>query len=206
MQITAIKPAVKNEHRANIYLDGKFSFSLDIAQLADAKLKVGQEITEEQLSALKQQSNFGKLYQRTLEWVLSRPHSVKETRDYLVRKKYQKPEYEITDSAIDEVIQKLQAKNYLNDVSFATYYVENRFQKKGISAKRLRQELFKKGVSEQVIEQILKDSERDDTEEIQKIITRLRRKNYDDQKLIQYLLNQGFDYSLVQTVVRETDW
>lgn len=205
MQITAIKPAVKNEHRANIYLDGKFSFSLDIAQLADAKLKVGQEITEEQLSTLRQQSNFGKLYQRTLEWVLSRPHSVKETRDYLVRKKYQKPEYEITDSAIDEVIQKLQAKNYLNDVNFTTYYVENRFQKKGVSAKRLRQELFKKGVSEQIIEQAIKDSERDDTEEIQKIIARLRRKKYDEQKLIQYLLNQGFDYSLVQTVVRETD-
>ena len=205
MQITAIKPAVKNEHRANIYLDGKFSFSLNIAQLADTKLKVGQEITEEQLSTLRQQSNFGKLYQRTLEWVLSRPHSVKETRDYLVRKKYQKPEYEITDSAIDEVIQKLQAKNYLNDVNFTTYYVENRFQKKGISAKRLRQELFKKGVSEQIIEQAIKDSERDDTEEIQKIIARLRRKKYDEQKLIQYLLNQGFDYSLVQTVVRETD-
>ena len=205
MQITAIKPAVKNEHRANIFVDDKFSFSLDIAQLADAKLKVGQEITDEQLSALKHQSNFGKLYQRTLEWVLSRPHSIKETRDYLVRKKYQKPEYEITDSAINEVIQKLQAKNYLNDMNFTTYYVENRFQKKGISTKRLRQELLKKGISDSIIAQALTDSLRDDSVEIQKVITKLRRKNYDEQKLIQYLLRQGFDYQLVQSAVHETD-
>lgn len=205
MQITAIKPAVKNDSRANIFIDGKFSFSLNLAQLADAKIKAGQEITESQLSELKKQSNFGKLYQRTLEWVLSRPHSVKETKDYLFCKKIQKPEYEITERAIAEIIEKLQAKNYLNDENFATYYIENRFQKKGISAKRLRQELFKKGIAEDIIERTLSDSERDDMAEIQKVIARLRRKNYDEQKLIQYLLSQGFDYQLVQNAVREKD-
>ena len=207
MQITAIKPAVKNDSRANIFIDGKFSFSLDLAQLADAKLKVGQTLTDEQLSELKQQSNFGKLYQRTLEWVLSRPHSIKETRDYLARKKFQKPEYQITDQAIALIIDKLQAKNYLNDVDFTTYYIENRFQKKGISSKRLRQELLKKGVVSSIVDQALSSTARSDTEEIQKIINKKRRlKTYqNDEKLIQYLLRQGFDYQLVQTAVRETD-
>lgn len=207
MQITAIKPAVKNPSRTNIFVDGKFSFSLDLAQLADAKLKVGQLLTEQQLSELKQQSSFGKLYQRTLEWVLSRPRSVKEVRDYLTRKKYQKPEYAITDHFIAAIIEKLQTKNYLNDVNFTTFYVENRFAKKGISAKRLRQELLKKGVAESIINQALSDSSRDDASEIQKIIAKKRRlKTYqDDAKLIQYLVNHGFDYSLAQKSVRETD-
>lgn len=207
MQITAIKPAVKNDSRANIFIDGKFSFSLDLAQLADAKLKVGQTLTDEQLSELKQQSNFGKLYQRTLEWVLSRPHSIKETRDYLARKKFQKPEYQITDQAIALIVDKLQAKNYLNDVDFTTYYIENRFQKKGISSKRLRQELLKKGVVSSIVDQALSSTARSDTEEIQKIINKKRHlKTYqNDEKLIQYLLRQGFDYQLVQTAVRETD-
>lgn len=207
MQITAIKPAAKNDSRANIFVDDKFSFSLNLAQLADAKLKIGQEITEQQLAELKQQSNFGRLYQRTLEWVLARPHSIKETQDYLIRKKYQKPEYEITDQAIMEIINKLQAKNYLNDADFTAYYVENRFQKKGISSKRLRQELLKKGIAGSIIDQALTTTARSDKEEIQKIISKKRRlKTYqDDDRLIQYLLRQGFDYQLVQTAVHETD-
>lgn len=207
MEITAIKPAVKNEHRANIFLDGKFSFSLDLTQLADAKLKVGQTLQPDQLIELKQLSNFGKLYQRTLEWVLTRPRSVQETKDYLIRKKFQKPEYEITDSAITAVLEKLQAKNYLNDVNFTTYYIENRFQKKGISQKRLRQELLKKGITDNLINQALAASPRDELTEIKKVIAKKRRlKTYqDDAKLIQYLLRQGFDFSLVQTAVHETD-
>ena len=85
MKITNIKQGVKNLNRVNIFIDGKYNFSLDIAQLVDFKLKVGQEITETELAEYQQASDFGKLYQRTLEWVLIRPRSVKETREYLYR-------------------------------------------------------------------------------------------------------------------------
>ena len=81
--VTAIKPAVKNEHRVNVFINDKFDFSLDLAQVVDFKLKVGQTLSEKQLKACRTASEFGKLYQRTLEWVLTRPHSVKETRDHL---------------------------------------------------------------------------------------------------------------------------
>lgn len=84
--ITAIKPAVRDTRRVNVFVDGKFKFSLDIAQMADFKLKVGQVLTEEKLEELVSASNFGKLYQRTLEYVFLRPHSVKEVRDYLKKK------------------------------------------------------------------------------------------------------------------------
>ncbi len=85
-QITAIKPQQKNQNRVNIFVDNTYEFSLSISQLVDQKLKVGQQLDEAQLAALKKLSNFGKLYTRTLEWLLSRPHSTKETRDYLYRK------------------------------------------------------------------------------------------------------------------------
>ena len=86
MKITNIKQGVKNPNRANIFVDDKYSFSLDISQVVDFKLKVGLEISDEQLAEYKSASEFGKLYQRTLEWVLIRPRSIRETRDYLVRK------------------------------------------------------------------------------------------------------------------------
>ena len=211
MIISDIKQAVKNQNRANVFVDGKYSFSLDISQVVDFKLKVGQKITEEQLLEYKKASELGKLYQRTLEWVLIRPRSERETRDYL-RKKLKSSSSEgssqgacpsLTSSEesfklLNDIISRLQSKGYLDDTKFAEYYVENRFVKKGISQKRLRMELIKKGIAKDIIDTVI-DS-RNDEEEIHKIIAKKRSK-YDDDKLIRYLCRQGFSYQLAQSLV-----
>lgn len=196
-KITNIKQAVKNPERANVFVDGKYEFSLDVTQLLDLKLKVGQKITVEQLSEFKKISEYGKLYQRTLEWVLARPRSEKETSDYLYKKIYEK---KLDKEYIGKIIEKLEKKTYLNDEAFAKWYVENRFVKKGISKKRLSLELAKKGISREIVERVLKDSGRDEKEEILKIIAK-KRARYDDDKLIQYLGRQGFSYELAKDLV-----
>ena len=224
LKITDIRQGVKNPERVNVFINGKFGFSLDIAQLVDLKIKVGKEITAEELGEYKRQSDFGKLYQRTLEWVLMRPRSIRETRDYLQRK-FRKSSSDtqlrahsaskaVTSCAFSErpspwsseefselqngIVSKLCLKGYLDDTKFAEYYVENRFVKKGISRKRLRMELVKKGVDTEIIEQVLDG--RNDEEEILKIIAKKRVK-YGDEKLIAYLCRQGFPYQLVQSLV-----
>jgi len=203
LQVTDIKPAVKNPNRVNIFIDNKYSFSLDLAQVIDFKLKVGTPLTQDDLTKYQHASTFGKLYQRTLEWVLTRPRSIKETKDYL-RKKIAEQKTDLTDTDQNLIIDRLRTKNYLNDQKFAEHYVENRFLKKGISARRLRQELTKKGIDKDTIDQTLHSTTRTDATEIQKLIAK-KRTSYDDQKLIQYLIRQGFDYDLAKTAVRETD-
>ena len=195
LKITDIRQGVKNPERVNVFINGKFGFSLDIAQAVDLKIKVGREITAEELGEYKKQSDFGKLYQRTLEWVLMRPRSEKEVRDYLCKKIYEK---KIEEEYINLIVEKLCSKGYLDDTKFAEYYVENRFVKKGISRKRLRMELVKRGVDTEIIEQVLDG--RNDEEEILKIIAKKRAK-YDDEKLIAYLCRQGFPYQLAQSLV-----
>jgi len=241
--VTAIKPAVKNEHRVNIFVDDKFEFSLDLAQVVDFKLKVGQTLTQEKIDVYKKASEFGKLYQRTLEWVLARPHSIKETRDYLRRKrvkreaenrqalnnrerlknetkeeraerKAREEKFHIrlktkelplfSDDDIEKIITLLIEKKYLNDYEFARYYLENRNATKGTSIKKLKQELVKKGIENSVIEEQLTADIRSDAEEIQKIIKK-KRNNYTDEKLIAYLVRQGFDYQQSKDAVLGTD-
>ena len=80
-KITDLKQGVRNPDRVNVYVDSKFSFSLDVSQVVDFGIKIGLEISDEQLEEFKKASEFGKLYQRTLEWVLMRPRSEKECRD-----------------------------------------------------------------------------------------------------------------------------
>ena len=227
-RITNIKQGVKNQNRVNVFVDGKYSFSLDISQVVDLKLKVGKVISDSELAEYRKASEFGKLYQRTLEWVLSRPHSIRETRDYLFRKtrsfskgalrgaspsltpserhsSFSKKDVGMS-SLSNEIIERLIQKGYLDDYKFAEYYVENRFTKKGISKKRLALELTKKGISRDIIEQVLEETGRNDEEEILKIIAKKRAK-YDDEKLIQYLCRQGFPFETSRNLVQtyETD-
>ena len=196
MIITNLKQGVKNPNRVNVFVDGKYSFSLDMAQVVDLGVKVGKEISEEELMEYKGASEFGKLYQRALEWVLVRPRSEKELNDYLYKKIYEKKSDK---NYINDIIEKLKIKKYVDDLRFAEWYVENRFVKKGISKKRLRVELMKKGISKDIIERVLDN--RNDEEEIVKMITK-KRARYDDEKLTQYLCRQGFSYELVRELVR----
>ncbi len=85
--ITDLRPATRDNNRVNVFLDGKFTFSLTIAQVADFKLKRGASLSEDEVAKIQSASDFGKLFQRSLEYALSRPHSEKEIRDYLKRKK-----------------------------------------------------------------------------------------------------------------------
>ncbi|MBQ3440997.1 RecX family transcriptional regulator [Candidatus Saccharibacteria bacterium] len=196
--ITDLRQGVKNPDRVNVFVNNRFSFSLDVTQVVDLGVKKGLTISSEQLEEFKKASEFGKLYQRTLEWVLMRPHSERETRDYLYKKIYDK---KLDKSYIDRIIEKLKLKKYLDDQRFAEYYVENRFVKKGVSRKRLSMELMKKGVSSDIISEVLDDGGRDEKEEILKMIKRKRAKYDTDEKLIAYLVRQGFSYSLVREVV-----
>lgn len=198
-KITELKQGVRNPDRVNVYVNSKFAFSLDISQVVDFGIKIGREISEEELEEFKKASEFGKLYQRTLEWVLTRPRSEKECRDYLYKKIFEK---KLDKNYIDRIIAKLAEKNYLNDARFAEYYVENRFVKKGVSLKRLKMELMKKGVSKEIIEEVLADTDRNDTEELEKMILKKRSKYPDDEKLTQYLCRQGFQYDLVREMIQ----
>ena len=228
--ITNIKAAVRMENRVNVYINGAFDFSLEIPQVVDLHLKVGKALSAAELKKCRKESEFGKLYHHSLEYCLTRPHSVKEVWDHLVKRrknrelanrqavknrertkedqiKYklrtrEQPLY--TDADIERVISRLIEKKYLDDARFAEFYVENRFVKKGISKKRLYQELAKKGIEKDLIDQALAKNPRDESEEIQKIIKRKRDK-YTRDKLISYLTRQGFDYQQSKDAVLGMD-
>lgn len=208
MKITAISAQKRDSNRVNVYVEGKYRFSLDDYQLVDLGVKVGNDYGEEQLIGLENESRFGKAYARTLEYCLLRPHSQREIEDYLRRKT--KPKLDknsrlrpgITPDIARRVVDRLIQKGYINDEKFARFWVENRFVNKGISTRKLRAELYKKGVSSKLIETVLDESERNDENEIEKIIEKKRSRYTDESKLIAYLARQGFDYDDIKNAIK----
>lgn len=203
----------RNPDRVNISIDGKYKLSLDVFQVTEIGIRVGDELDEAQLAELERESVFGKLYARALEYTLIRPHSGREIRDYLRRKtmatRYRSRSGEIREcegvsqAIADKVYQRLTDRGYVDDRAFTTYWLANRNYSKGSSRRKLIAELRSKGVEQGIIEASLPYSTRDDETEIDKIIAKKRAK-YDDQKLKQYLMRQGFSYDLISSKISES--
>ena len=211
MQITAITAQQKDKNRVNVMVDGKYRFSLDIFQYADLGLKVGQEYSDEELTALEQEGVFGKVYVRALEYCLMRPHSAREVKDYLFKKtrdtrtKTGDVKKGISPEVTARVFDRLTEKGYIDDEKFTRYWVENRSLTKGASRRKLQAELRAKGVESMIIERFLSESDRSDDDELQKVIAKKRARYPDRQKLIQYLARQGFSYDDISAALDKTE-
>ena len=215
-KITSLTAQQQNTQRVNVMVDGKYRFSLDVFQISDLGIRVGKEYSEQELVALEEESAFGKLYARALEYTLMRPHSAKEIRDYLWKKtrdtRYRnkktgeiKTRAGVSQETADRVYERLLQKRYIDDEAFARYWVENRNQRKGTSFRKLESELRAKGVSLDIIHANIQNSTRDEKSELQKIIAKKASKYDDSQKLIAYLARQGFAYDDIQSALSDLD-
>ena len=216
MKITDISSQQSNLNRVNIYVDGKYRFSLGISQVASLGVKLGREYSGQEINQLEQESQFGKLYSRALEYCLIRPHSAREVRDYLWRKtrltRYKskktgeiKERPGVSQKLADRVYDRLVEKSYINDDEFTRYWVENRNQTKGMSRRKIEAELRSKGVSDEIIKHNIEQTLRNDADELQKIISKKQSKYPDQQKFIQYLARQGFSYDDIRSALHQED-
>jgi regulatory protein len=199
MKITSIKQQVKNSERVSIFLDGKYSFSLSLDELVTHKLKNNDELSEADAKKFKKISDDGKLRARSLEWLMNRPHSEREFRDYLYRKK-------AAPEQIESLVNEFSEKGYLDNAKFAEWFSELQ-SRRNKSNRAIRAELLKKGISRQAIEEVMEEQGGDELERLKALIAKKskssRYKN-DPLKLKQYLASQGFSYDSIKEAVDNT--
>jgi len=201
LKITQIKQQVKNLDRVSIFLDGKYTFSLTLDQLLNERLKKEDELDEQRVKELKKLSDEGKIRARALEWLLSRPHSTREFRDYLYRKKAEKDH-------IEALVEEFTDRKYLNDEAFAKWFTELR-QRKNKSSRAIKSELFSKGISPVTIQNIVTDNDgvSYETEALINLVNKLstRPRYSDSNKLTAYLIGKGFSYGNIKQVLSDRD-
>jgi regulatory protein len=214
MKVTKIQQQKKRHDRFSIYIDEKYLFSLNDYQLASSGLRLGKELSPEEVESFQDQSTFGKAYERSLNYVMIRPRSRREITDYLkrsllypkpkmytdksgerrvIKKEVDKPKTELL---IDRVLDRLVEKGYINDEAFTRAWIRSRQLTKKYSKRKLEQELRVKGISTDIIATELQNENVTDTDNLKELIHKKRRltKYQDDTKLLQYLARQGFSY------------
>jgi regulatory protein len=198
MKITDIKPQAKRQDRYSIFVDNKYAFSLSENELMNSGIRIDREYSAVELEELQKSAVLDKAYMRALDLLSRRARSEWEMRDYLKRKGY---DTETTDT----ILNKLSKAGYIDDYKFAKAWADNRHLLKNISRRKLWQELKQKRIADDTISLVLEEDETDELAEIKKVIEKKQNQSRykDEQKLLAYLLRQGFKYGDIKTVLSE---
>ncbi len=148
MRITSLEQQAHNPERFNIYVDGTFLLGIGADLLLKEGLHINQELSTEQIEQLKHAENHQQAIERAINYLSFRPRSEEEVRRFL-RKKETPPEI------IEAVLEHLSKRDYVNDKSFATFWVENRDSFNPRGAQALRNELRMKGVDREILEEVI---------------------------------------------------
>jgi len=198
--ITSIK-SQKKKDRVNIYLDDKFGFGLDLENLVKLGLKVDQELTDEEIADIVKKAEFQKTLDKLLRFATLRPRSEKEIKDWLKRKK-------VHISLFDKLLKRLRQLSLLDDEKFAKWWVEQRQSFRPKPKRILNNELWIKGINNEIIKKVLGEEEINEEKMARELLKKkmYKWKNLEGfelrQKMSQYLAQKGFSWEIVEKVVK----
>lgn len=201
--ITQIKPQ-KNQRRVNIYLDDEFGFGLDLENYMKLSLKVGNELTDEQVEEIVKKAEFQKTLDKLLRFATLRPRSVREYNLWFKKRK-------VHDSLHEMLFNRLKKLELLDDEKFTRWWVGQRLQFKYKSRREIAYELRQKGIDKEIIDQVISESV-DQEKEIEMAKKLLEKKIYRwkslpkieaQRKMSDYLGRHGFGWDVVKEAINE---
>jgi regulatory protein len=198
--ITELRQGKRSKKHMNVFIDGRFALALKTETVIKNRLKVGGELTEEQVTELVGQDMAERGMDTAVRYLGYRPRSEAEIREKLQRRGF-------TEEVTDTVINKLKEQGLLDDTAFAHFWKENRESFSPRSSWLTRQELKRKGVADEVVERVVKtvDDEANAYQAAQSKVRRLPAVEYGifRQRLGEYLKRRGFGYGVInQTIAK----
>ncbi|OGE14492.1 hypothetical protein A3F00_03985 [Candidatus Daviesbacteria bacterium RIFCSPHIGHO2_12_FULL_37_11] len=213
MKITQVEPQ-KSKGRFNIFLDGQFAFGADEDLVVDNRLVIGKEIAQEDLGKILQEAEVGKLMERMYRLFNIRQRSEKEILDYLKNlsfKRKLKGQEEISLIICTTTVGQLKKKGLINDKEFARSWIESRSKKRG--KKLIKMELLQKGISRDIVEDILNDSNHFNKVSEEQVAENLLQKKVKvwknlpememKKKSTDFLLRRGFEYPVAKLTIEK---
>ncbi len=196
--ITRLVYQKRNKQRVNVYLDDAYAFALP--DTAASQLKIGQHLTDAEIAVLQQVNAEAKAFDRALRFLGSRPRSRSEIENRLKQAGY-------TPEIRTKVLERLQRLGYIDDRAFIAWWIDNRSRFNPRSGRALRQELWQKGVDNDLVEQALAGFDDDDLALAAGLSRASRWQHLSreafDKKMLGFLQRRGFNYSIARNVTNQ---
>jgi regulatory protein len=198
-KITALKTNKRTDKQVSMFLDGKFAISLDTEVAVKEGLKIGQDVSADQIEALAKNLGLARCLNAAYRYLSYRPRSEAEIKDRLHRRGFE-------DSQIEIVINKLKEQKFLDDTAFAQFWKENRETFRPRSQRLTRLELRRKGVADAIIDEVTDGSDDLDSAYHAALSKahRLPSQDYEvfRRRLGDYLKRRGFGYAVINQTVK----
>ena len=199
-QVTALRSWGGRRKRVSVYLDSKFAFSLEAEVVLAERLKVGQELTSEQIRALAKADSFQRCLNAAMYYLSYRPRSEFELRERLGRRNFD-------GDSVEEVLAQLKERGLVDDMEFAQFWQDNRQAFSPRSSSLTRLELRRKGVAEEIIGQVV-STVSDAESAYRAALSKARRMPVSDyqsfrRRLGEYLRRRGFSYGVINNTVEQ---
>ncbi len=196
-KVTAIRAGRKGK-RVNVFLDGKFAFSLEAEVALKENLQVGQELSEDKIEALTGADLFQRCLNAAFRYLGYRPRSEAELRERLKRRGFEAGNVEAT-------LVRLRELGLVDDLAFAEFWKDNRESFRPRSRWLTTLELRQKGVANDIIDQVVADVDDEDNayRAAQSRARSLPGSDYQGfrHRLGEYLKRRGFGYRVITNTV-----
>lgn len=204
MKIEKYKKTTKGRYK--IYLDDGRELLLYEDVILKFELLLKREILEADIMRVLIANQECDVYHVALESINHRFKSIYDTREFLIKKEYPL-------EMIGKAIEKLEKQGYLNDRSFAKSYINNQIITTNKGPYKIKRELNEHRVDNLIVdEELIVFEEEQQLEKISKVATRLFNSNRNrggavlKKKIVNDLINLGYDMSVISKVIEEFDF
>ena len=151
MVIQELKPSKHVEGRWLAVLEDGTILRVGEGEVIDFALCTGKELTEDEAVRLTAAAHRTALKQKTFDLLTRKPQSRKELERKL-------REWEAGEEEITSICDRMEELGYLNDASYAALIVRH-YSAKGFGEKKLRDELYRRGVPRALWDEALEGAE-----------------------------------------------
>ena len=205
MKITNIEQQKKRKNRYNVFIDDEFAFGVDEDVIIKCSLKKDKEISDSFIENIVKAEENSKAFNYSILLLAYRPRSISEIKTKMNQKGYEQ-------SSIDNAIKLLEKNGYLNDYAFGKSFIKDKQEFKKAGKNLLKQELYKKGIDRDVVDQLIEETVNED-EEYERALAVAQKKNNifrasDDlnskrRKLYGLLGRKGYSFDIISKVINE---
>lgn len=201
--VTNLEIQKNNTDRFNVYLDNNFAFGMQAEIIYKYNIKKDIELSDEFIEEVLKLEEYNKAFNYCIYMLSKKDKTKKEITTKLNKKGYD-------EDIVIKTIEKLKDLKYINDEIYCKKFINDRIKFSSKGKNKIKMELYQKGVNKDTISEKIKEI--DDNSEYERALLvgekKLKSLKEKDkyklkQKLFSHLVYKGFDFNIINKVIKK---
>lgn len=177
-----------------VQTDNNLTLNIPKEVFLKSKIKLGENITDEELENIQFEINLYKSNQKALNILSYRAHSKKELS--------QKIKHKLGNDVALKTVEKMEKIGLVNDKEYSVQFATHLYKNKFYATKRIILELSRKGINSEIISETIQNLDLDEEFNLKKIISKKKISNEKEKRrLINHLIRLGYSFNKINSIL-----